>query len=150
MVSSKSFCEEGTYSYYAYLSKFEGWKGHHILSDGGPIFGVSGDDIFDSLVVDGRATFTPPVCGPLATNAGNLYPRAKAAWRQQRDGDSSVWGRSLVLVHGLYLTPDAQSVRKWGGAYAMWAETDSRGRGEFIIRREQREKAKHKNFWVIA
>ncbi len=149
-MSSKSFCEEGTYSYYAYVSKFEGWKGHHILSDGGPIFGVSGDDIFDSLVVDGRAAFTPPVCGPLATNAGNLYPRAKAAWRQQRDRDSSVRGRSLVLVHGLYLTPDAQSVRKWGVTYAMWAEPTVEGVANLLSRREQRENAKHKNFWVIA
>ncbi len=145
-MSSKSFCEEGTYSYYAYLSKFEGWKGHHILSDGGPIFGVSGDDIFDSLVVDGRATFTPPVCGSLATNAGNLYPRAKAAWRQQRDGDSSVWGRSLVLVHGLYLTPDAQSVRKWWVHMLCGRKPTVEGVANLLSRREHRENAKHKTF----
>ncbi len=97
MVSSKSFVRRAHTSYYAYLSKFEGWKGHYMLSDGGPIFGVNGEDIFDSLVIDGRATFTPP--------SVDLYPPMPA---------------SCILVQWLLGTRSVMVTAMSGGVVWCW------------------------------
>ncbi len=69
-----------------------------------------------------------------------------AAWHQERDGDSYVWGGSLVLVHELYLTPDAQSVSKWEVHMICGRKPTVEGVANLLSRREQRENVKHKTF----
>ncbi len=102
--SQKAYHKEDTDCYYSYLSEFESWKGHRILSDRGTSFRVRGEDLFLSLGFDQHETFTPSVHGPLSINDGHLHSVAKAAWRQVRDDNGPEWERTLLLVHSSCIT----------------------------------------------
>jgi hypothetical protein len=134
--SNKAYHKESTDCYYSYLSEFESWKGHRVLSDRGTSFRVDGEDLFESLGFDWHETFTPSVHGPLSINDGHLHPVAKAAWRQMRDDNSPDWKRTLLLVDELYHIPEHQTARKWVEHMMRGQKPTAKGVEKLLFKKE--------------